>query len=483
MHKVLARGKVPPHMKTHWTRSFTHSASSLDEEHEESDDEPPGEEAEAKPPKASEAREKKPSGWRRLFGRSGGRSRQDNDADVEAPPSYGSEGSGQIGSEGSSRQKPPSKGFKAKIGILPAPSSEEEHASVLEYLRMLFVVGAKMPKKPHSLEGLRALWPCNSVSLVEWKAARLVKHEGLDVVREVHRKAFSRIFPLGSRVDSSNFNPVPFWNAGYQLVALNYQSPDLSNIANHGLFRNENGGAGYILKPPALLASVSAAEEPISPVFSLHARSSPSNHLEVTILSGHNLPMPEDVLSSMKESAHSLHHHASLVVGKASVNPAIRVTLCNGKDKHPHKGVRGQTSFIYDNGFNPSWGSGIKLEVHEADTCILVFEVLHAQVDLGLHKNQDQHIQHDSRVKKAMHWAEAKTAVHSVIAAAAFPLSGLREGLRWVPLNDNQHRMMHLSGLLIKATFVGPWAETRRGSSDAAAAELDHAVATASWTL
>ena len=33
----------------------------------------------------------------------------------------------------------------------------------------------------------------------------------------------SRSFPSSTRVDSSNFNPVPYWNLGMQMVALNYQ--------------------------------------------------------------------------------------------------------------------------------------------------------------------------------------------------------------------------------------------------------------------
>ena len=38
---------------------------------------------------------------------------------------------------------------------------------------------------------------------------------------------FSRIYPKGTRLDSSNYNPVPFWNVGSQLVALNYQTPGI----------------------------------------------------------------------------------------------------------------------------------------------------------------------------------------------------------------------------------------------------------------
>ena len=34
----------------------------------------------------------------------------------------------------------------------------------------------------------------------------------------------SRIYPKGTRMDSSNYSPQPFWNAGCQMVALNYQT-------------------------------------------------------------------------------------------------------------------------------------------------------------------------------------------------------------------------------------------------------------------
>jgi phosphatidylinositol phospholipase C zeta len=36
---------------------------------------------------------------------------------------------------------------------------------------------------------------------------------------------FSRVYPKGQRIDSSNYCPVPFWNVGSQMAALNYQTP------------------------------------------------------------------------------------------------------------------------------------------------------------------------------------------------------------------------------------------------------------------
>jgi hypothetical protein len=50
---------------------------------------------------------------------------------------------------------------------------------------------------------------------------------------------------------SSNFNPMEYWLYGSQMVALNFQAAGLATLMNLGRFR-ENGGCGYILKPPLL---------------------------------------------------------------------------------------------------------------------------------------------------------------------------------------------------------------------------------------
>lgn len=90
----------------------------------------------------------------------------------------------------------------------------------------------------------------------------------------------SRIYPLGLKMNSSNYNPQEMWNAGCQLgenptapgahpvpapepslpltrcapapaVALNFQTPGYEMDLNAGRFLG-NGGCGYVLKPPCL---------------------------------------------------------------------------------------------------------------------------------------------------------------------------------------------------------------------------------------
>ena len=41
-----------------------------------------------------------------------------------------------------------------------------------------------------------------------------------------------RTYPKGVRIDSSNYNPLPMWNCGMQMVALNYQSPGTSQCTS-----------------------------------------------------------------------------------------------------------------------------------------------------------------------------------------------------------------------------------------------------------
>nr|XP_057913830.1 1-phosphatidylinositol 4,5-bisphosphate phosphodiesterase beta-4-like isoform X2 [Doryrhamphus excisus] len=63
-----------------------------------------------------------------------------------------------------------------------------------------------------------------------------------------NKRQMSRIYPKGGRVDSSNYMPQIFWNAGCQMVSLNFQTPDLAMQLNQGKFEY-NGSCGYLQKP------------------------------------------------------------------------------------------------------------------------------------------------------------------------------------------------------------------------------------------
>ncbi|XP_051941417.1 1-phosphatidylinositol 4,5-bisphosphate phosphodiesterase beta-2 isoform X2 [Hippocampus zosterae] len=87
-------------------------------------------------------------------------------------------------------------------------------------------------------------------SFVETKGEAMIAKTAVDFV-EYNKRQMSRIYPKGTRMDSSNFNPQPFWNVGCQMVALNYQTMDFPMQLNMALFEF-NGRTGYLLKHDVL---------------------------------------------------------------------------------------------------------------------------------------------------------------------------------------------------------------------------------------
>uniref|UniRef100_A0A3Q0R6H9 1-phosphatidylinositol 4,5-bisphosphate phosphodiesterase n=1 Tax=Amphilophus citrinellus TaxID=61819 RepID=A0A3Q0R6H9_AMPCI len=104
------------------------------------------------------------------------------------------------------------------------------------------------PVKFNSFEGSKKINRSYQMSsFVETKALEQLTKSPVEFV-EYNKLQLSRIYPKGTRVDSSNYNPQLFWNAGCQLVALNFQTIDLSMQLNLGMYEY-NGKCGYRLKP------------------------------------------------------------------------------------------------------------------------------------------------------------------------------------------------------------------------------------------
>ena len=104
-------------------------------------------------------------------------------------------------------------------------------------------------------------------SFAEPAALGYLKSQAIEFVN-YNKRQISRLYPKGARVDSSNFMPQVclmfiflfwyvlkfsltfqiFWNAGCQLVSLNFQTPDLPMQLNQGKFEF-NGNCGWQIKP------------------------------------------------------------------------------------------------------------------------------------------------------------------------------------------------------------------------------------------
>ncbi|XP_048830169.1 1-phosphatidylinositol 4,5-bisphosphate phosphodiesterase beta-2 [Brienomyrus brachyistius] len=118
---------------------------------------------------------------------------------------------------------------------------------VTAYEAMSSLVNYIQPNKFISFENARKKNRSYAISsFVETKGSDLISKSAVEFV-EYNKRQMSRIYPKGTRMDSSNYNPQPFWNAGCQMVALNYQTMDFPMQLNMALFEF-NGRTGYLLK-------------------------------------------------------------------------------------------------------------------------------------------------------------------------------------------------------------------------------------------
>ena len=69
---------------------------------------------------------------------------------------------------------------------------------------------------------------CKMQSFAEAKALKLLQKNKNDFI-DFNLYLLSRIYPYGGRIDSSNMNPLAYWSAGCNAVAMNFQTGDVSS--------------------------------------------------------------------------------------------------------------------------------------------------------------------------------------------------------------------------------------------------------------
>ncbi|KAM6296190.1 1-phosphatidylinositol 4,5-bisphosphate phosphodiesterase eta-2 isoform 2-T2 [Aegotheles albertisi] len=189
-------------------------------------------------------------------------------------------------------------------------------------------------------------WQVSSFS--ETKAHQIIQQKPAQYLR-FNQLQLSRIYPSSYRVDSSNYNPQPFWNAGCQLVALNYQSEGRMLQLNRAKF-SANGNCGYVLKPTCMCQGVfnPNSEDPLPGQL--------KKQLILRIISGQQLPKPRDSMLGDRGEI---------------IDPFVEVEVIG----LPVDCFKEQTRVVDDNGFNPMWEETLVFTVHMPEIALIRFLV------------------------------------------------------------------------------------------------------------
>jgi len=193
----------------------------------------------------------------------------------------------------------------------------------------------------------------SSSSLGEGKMLKLAKpgYHARDLAHYAERHIV-RVFPAGTRVDSSNYDPTVAWNAGCQVVALNYQTKSMPVWLSQGKF-SDNGGCGFVLKPDFLLPA--AARK--SGTATKHWDAKPKDvevTLTIRVLSGHYFPKPPG--QSDKSEV---------------IDPYVEVCIFGAEPDQS----KASTKHVSNNGFNPVWNETFTFQVREPELALVAFVV------------------------------------------------------------------------------------------------------------
>ncbi|GJP31053.1 hypothetical protein CLOM_g8191 [Closterium sp. NIES-68] len=118
-----------------------------------------------------------------------------------------------------------------------------------EYRRLIAIPGGKLTGGQTVEDGLRDTGegPPKRVSFSESQLLNTAKTCPKGLVSFTQRNLL-RIYPFGLRVTSSNYEPMPAWLHGAQMVAMNMQGYGRPLWIVHGFF-SANGGCGFVKKP------------------------------------------------------------------------------------------------------------------------------------------------------------------------------------------------------------------------------------------
>nr|XP_023842991.1 1-phosphatidylinositol 4,5-bisphosphate phosphodiesterase delta-1 [Salvelinus alpinus] len=253
------------------------------------------------------------------------------------------------------------------------------------YCKSVHFSGFEHAKDTQAFYEMSSFKESKAVNLSETAAKAFIRH---------NMTKLSRIYPAGSRTDSSNYNPVPLWNAGCQIVALNFQTPSKELDLNQGRFRS-NGLSGYVLKPEF-------QRDPGSEFNPMTLTKGPwikRQAFHIMVISAQQLPK----LNKDKP--------------KSIVDPLVKVEIYGV----PADTCRKETRSIENNGFNPMWNETFQFDIKVPELALVRFLV------------ED----YDS------------TSQNDLIGQYCLPLTSLQNGYRHVPLLTKHGDVIPSAGLFV----------------------------------
>lgn len=231
-------------------------------------------------------------------------------------------------------------------------------------------------------------------SFPETKAEKYVNRVKGKKFLQYNRLQLSRIYPRGQRLDSSNYDPLPMWLCGSQLVALNFQTADKPMQMNQAIFML-NGRSGYVLQPPIM------RDDNFDPFDRHSLRGVEPITLSIEVLGARHLPKH----------------------GRGIVCPLIEIEVCGAE----YDNAKQRTDSEADNGLNPTWTRKLfRFTVCNPSFAFLRFVVY--EIDMFSDQN--------------------------FLAQATFPINCLKTGYRSVPLKNSYSEDLELACLLVHMDVI-----------------------------
>jgi len=209
----------------------------------------------------------------------------------------------------------------------------------------------------------------------------------------------TRVYPVGKRIMSSNYNPVPHWCGGSQVVALNYQIFDKGTDVNDAMFQQTNY-QGYVLKPACLRSGNQFVYD------------TTFDRITIEIISAQKLVKPK-----FKEEGEIIDTQVTVeILGDSVLKDGNSESTMGDATKNKFR-----SKVVKDNGFNPVFNGRVSYMYRNPELAFLRIKVH----EYNLFKKQ-------------------------VIGSVTIPVSKLKSGYRHLTLRDRRGDPLPFSNLFVK---------------------------------